>query len=88
MGCEDTKDKLEEKMMLIKIDRMEVRMEREKQLKKLAAIEGHEIKKKQIPDYIDPTFAKEKGIYEEKENSDVCKTKKEKKKEKPKNKIK
>ena len=85
MGCGDIKDKLEDKMMLIKIQRMELRMEREKELKKLEDMDGHQIKKSQIPDYIDPTFAQENRVYEENnEDSETDKNKKKKSKKKKK----
>ena len=64
MGCAGEREKIEDKMMLMKLERMEVQMEKEKELKKLSEIEGHKIKRKQIPDYIDPTFAREKQIYD------------------------
>ena len=51
-----------------------------KKKKKLAEIEGHVIERHQIPDYIDPEFAKEKRLYPEqntnKEKNDLTKTKK------------
>ena len=85
MGCGDMKDKLEDKMMLIKIERMELRMQREKELKKLADMDGHLVKKNEIPDYIDPVFAQEKKIYEESnDNSETDKNKRKKSKKKKK----
>ena len=65
MGCAGEKEKLEDKMMLMKLERMELQMEKEKQLKKLSELEGHEIKRNHIPDYIDPKFAREKQIYDD-----------------------
>ena len=62
MGCAEERDKIEEKMMLMRYERMELQMEKEKELKKLSDIEGHKIKSGIIPDYIDPRFAKEKNI--------------------------
>ena len=85
MGCGDVKDKLEDKMMLIKIERMELRMQREKELKKLADMDGHQVKKNEIPDYIDPVFAQEKKIYEVSNvDSDTDKNKRKKSKKKKK----
>ena len=46
-------------------------MQKEKELKKLAEIEGHEIERHQIPDYIDPQFAKEKRLYPVQDNQDI-----------------
>ena len=65
MGCAGAKEKIEDKMMLVKLERMEVQMEKEKELKKLSELEGHSIKRSHIPDYIDPKFAKEKQIYDD-----------------------
>ena len=67
MGCAGEREKIEDKMMLMKLERMEVQMEKEKELKKLSEIEGHTIKRQQIPDYIDPAFAREKQIYDDDE---------------------
>ena len=52
-------------MMVYKLERMEIQMEKEKELKKLAEIEGHTIERHKIPDYIDPEFAKQRKLYEE-----------------------
>ena len=63
MGCGSAREKIEDEMMVYKLERMEIQMEKEKELKKLAEIEGHTIERHQIPDYIDPQFAKEKRLY-------------------------
>ena len=80
MGCGTAREKLEDEMMVYKLERMEVQMQKEKELKKLAEIEGHVIERHQIPDYIDPEFAKEKRLYADqntnKENNDSTKIKK------------
>ena len=73
MGRGSAREQLENKMMAYKLQRMEVQVEKEKELKKLAEIEGHTIERNIIPDYIDPQFAKEKRLYfidneQEKEN--------------------
>ncbi len=66
MGCTGgAREKLEDKIMLMKLERMEIRMEKAKNLEKLSEIEGHKINRHKIPDYIDPKFAKEKKIYED-----------------------
>jgi len=70
MGCAGAKEKIEDKMMLVKLERMEVQMEKEKELKKLSELEGHSIKRSHIPDYIDPKFAKEKQIYNDDDDDD------------------
>ena len=87
MGCSGPREKLEDQMMVMKLERMEVQMEREKQLKKLSEMDGRKIQKNNIPDYIDPEFAREKKLYEDDNNLKVTggKNKKEKdKKEKDK----
>jgi len=71
MGCGTAREKLEDKMMVYKLERMEIQMEKEKELKKLAEIEGHTIERYRVPDYIDPKFAKENRLYEaEKQDKD------------------
>ena len=65
MGCGTPREKLEDEMMVYKLERMSIQMEKEKELKKLAEIEGHPIERSKIPDYIDPQFAKEKRLYME-----------------------
>ena len=67
MGCTGEREKIEDKMMLMKLERMEIQMEKEKELKKLSEMEGHNIKRQPIPDYIDPEFAREKQIYDDDE---------------------
>ena len=62
MGCGSPREKIEDEMMVYKLERMEVQMEKEKELKKLAEIEGHTIERHFVPDYIDPKFAKEKRL--------------------------
>ena len=70
MGCAGAREKIEDKMMLMKLERMEVQMEKEKEPKKLEEIEGHKIKRGHVPDYIDPKFAREKQIYDEDDDDD------------------
>ena len=65
MGCSGAKEKLEDKMMLVKLARMEIQMEKEKELKKLSEMEGKPVKRGIVPDYIDPVFAKEKNLYDD-----------------------
>ena len=69
MGCSGPREKLEDQMMIMKLERMEVQMEREKQLKKLSEIDGRKIQKNNIPDYIDPAFARERKLYEDDNNN-------------------
>ena len=53
MGCGDAKEKIENVMVKMKMERVEIQMERQKQLKLLKDIDGINIKVKTIPDYID-----------------------------------
>ena len=46
-------------MMLMKLARMEIQIEKEKELKKLSEMQGKPVQRGVIPDYIDPVFAKE-----------------------------
>ena len=94
MGCGGAKEKLEDQMMLMKLKRMEIQMEKEKELKKLSEMEGKPIQRGIIPDYIDPVFAKENNLYEDNEfiaddkKTDIARLKKNGGKEnKPKNEI-
>ena len=69
MGCAGgEKEKLEKKILSMKLERMEIQMKRESELKKLADIDGYRIKIKHLPDYIDPQFAREKKIDNEVED--------------------
>ena len=63
MGCGTPQEKIEDQMMAYKLERMDVQMQKEKELKKLAEIEGHVIERGHVPDYIDPEFAKKNNIY-------------------------
>ena len=75
MGCTtEEKEKIQDQMMLMKLERMEVQMEKEKHIKRLSEIEGKPIKLGNIPDYIDPEFAKEKNIYTDEEGNANLKT--------------
>ena len=64
MGCSGAREKIQDKIMFLKLERIEIRIEKEKELNKLSEIEGHKIKPSQIPDYIDPKFARENNIYD------------------------
>ena len=52
MGCGDMKEKIENEMVKMKMERVEVQMERKKQLNLLKEIDGCDIKLAKIPDYI------------------------------------
>ena len=76
MGCSSTREKIEDIMMIYKLQRMEIQMEKEKELKKLVEIEGHPIERNIIPDYIDPEFAKKRKLNEGNKDEDKPKKKK------------
>ena len=59
MGCGDTKEKLEDQMMKMKMSRIELQMERMKALQALKEMDGKEMKRPIIPDYIDQQFLQE-----------------------------
>ena len=52
MGCQDSKEKIENEMIKMKMERAEIRMERKNQLKLLKDIDGCDINLVQIPDYL------------------------------------
>ena len=56
MGCDNPKEKVEDKMMKAKIALIEVQMEKYKQLELLKNIDGKEIKQSVIPYYLDQNF--------------------------------
>ena len=64
MGCAGAKESLEDKILLMKLDLMEIQMEKEKEIKRLFEMHGEPVKIGIVPDYIDPVFAKEKNIYD------------------------
>ena len=80
MGCAGAKETLEDKMLLMKLDRLEIQMRKEVELKKLNEKYGELIRKSIVPDYIDPEFAKEYNLDENYEDIKVD-TKTEKKSE-------
>jgi len=56
MGCGNSREKIEDQMMKIKMARIEVQMERYNHLEKLKDMDGRQRKAPLIPDYIDQTF--------------------------------
>ena len=56
MGCETTKEKVEDEMVKMKLEREEIRSERYKLLKILNEMDGYHRKASLIPNYIDPKF--------------------------------
>ena len=56
MGCGNSREKIEDQMMKLKMARIEVQMERYNHLEKLKSMDGRQRKAPLIPDYIDRTF--------------------------------
>ena len=52
MGCGSVREDLEDKIMQIRLQRMSLQMEREKNLKILSELEGHPINMENLPDYL------------------------------------
>ena len=48
MGCGDAKEKIENEMVKMKMERVEIQMERQKQLKLLKDIDGTDINEKKF----------------------------------------
>ena len=62
MGCSDDKQKIEDQIALIKLERMKIQTQKDNELKKLSKMEGKEYKRICVPDYIDPQFAKDNNL--------------------------
>ena len=56
MGCGNSREKIEDQMMKLKMSRIEVQMERYNNLEKLKSMDGRQRKAPLIPDYIDQNF--------------------------------
>ena len=53
MGCGSAREKLENEMILMKLERIGIQMERQNQVKLLENIDGRKIKVPEIPDYLE-----------------------------------
>ena len=67
MGCATVKEKLESKIMMLKLERVDIRTEREERIKQYQELKKKKIERKPIPDYY---------IHEEDTNYEINKTKK------------
>ena len=67
MGCATVKEKLESKIMMLKLERVDIRTEREERIKQYQELTGEKIERKPIPDYY---------IHEVDTNYEINKTKK------------
>ena len=54
MGCATAKEKLESQIMQIKLQRVDIRTEREDRIKQYQQLTGEKLERKQIPDYFIP----------------------------------
>ena len=94
MGCTADRQTIEDQIMLLKLERMEVQMAKDKEVKKLSELDGRPIKATEIPDYLDPEFMAGKNLptgcdedkTSENESDNEDKNKEKKKKEKQKKK--
>ena len=76
MGASHKKEKLESKILMLKLRRIEIRQERNEIIKQLKELTGKDIIREPIPDYIDISdeeinqrnFYKKKTIRKEKNN--------------------
>jgi hypothetical protein len=59
MGCGNTKETIESEMLLIKLERIKIRDERELILNRLQTETGKNFKRIKIPDYVDHEAMKE-----------------------------
>ena len=53
MGCSTTREKLESRMLVLKLKKIEINQEREERIKDLQRITGKPVIRNEIPDYID-----------------------------------
>ena len=53
MGCGSAREKLENEMIMMKLERIGIQMERQNQMQMLEKIDGKKMKVPKIPDYID-----------------------------------
>ena len=67
MGCENTKEDLETKMLMLKIKRVAIRQKRQKKIERLEKLTGEKILIEPLPDYLE-------------DNDDIVQTNKENKK--------
>ena len=73
MGCEDSKEKIVNEMIALKLERVGVQMERKNQIKLLEEIDGNKIKEPTIPDYLvlEPKEKNNKKIFNKKSNKKI-----------------
>ena len=84
MGVSSTREKIESKMLKLKLRRVEIKQERMERVKQLEKLTGKEITREPIPDYIDHSedeinIEDIENENEEIEEEEIIKVKKEKK---------
>ena len=86
MGASSAREKLESKMLKLKLRRVEIKQERMERVKQLEEITGKEIIREPIPDYIDHSEDEinVEDIENEDEEDEIVEVKKEKKAKKKK----
>ena len=62
MGCGNPREKVENEMIKMKMQRTVIQMERNNQLKLLRDIDGKELKFQKIPDYIDESMCTNQDV--------------------------
>ena len=70
MGCGTAREKLENEMIMMKLQRIGIQMERQNQIKLLENIDGRKIRVPNIPDYLDSKF-KIKSIIKNTSNNKI-----------------
>ena len=69
MGCGSMKEKIENEMIAMKMERVTIQMERKNQIKLLEEIDGRKIIESKIPDYLVATPEKNELIPKERSKS-------------------
>ncbi len=54
MGCSSAREKIESKILSLKLERVLIKQEKKKQIAQLEKMTGQKIKREKVPDYIDP----------------------------------
>ena len=90
MGCDDTREDIEEKMLYTRLEREEIRKQKKLLMEELKLSTGHKIKKEKIPDFVDVEYIREKKQkhYEKMIKEEVKSRRRRKKKRKRKRRIK
>ena len=60
MGCDETREDIEEKMLYTRLEREEVRKQRKLLLEELKLSTGERYKKEKVPDFVDVEYIREK----------------------------